>query len=204
MPKLGNVDTKPKNKIEDLSNIKTPEELYTFMASNLSYGFVDWDGKIYSPQHEGWRQGEQPEQKLQDPKELLESGYGTCWEQTELERTWFSEHDFEFKTFLLMFDKDNIGQANPAHTFLAYKKDDRWYWFENTLDKHNGTLGFDSLEDLLVHVKAIIIKNALDSHATEEDIKKCQLYEYETPAYGISPEEFISKVLEEGKRDFDE
>lgn len=194
-PKTNTPERKnPQKRTEVLKGIKTPEELFAFMRDNIKYGFVGKEGgKIYSPEHEGWGEGEQPEQELQSPEELLESFHGTCWEQTELARQWFSENNFVFKTFLLNFGSE-ISQKNPAHTFLAFSKGDKWYWFENSLDKYNGVHEFGSLDDLIEDVKSKIINNAIANGATEADIGKYKLFEYDTPAYGISTNDFISKI----------
>jgi len=188
------------NRLEKFKDIKTPEELSLFMKNNLHYGFIGKkDEKIYSPQHEGWRKGEQPEQKVQIPEELLESGFGTCWEQTELERQWFKNNNYEFKTFLLMFGPE-ISQKNPAHTMLAFKKDDKWYWFENTLDdKNNKIHPFNSLNELIEEVKGIITDNAVSNQATEEDLEKFKLYEYDAPIHNGSTDEFLSQIINKKK-----
>ncbi|MDP2812532.1 MAG: hypothetical protein Q8O32_02465, partial [bacterium] len=148
-------------RIDALKEIETPEELFAFMRDNIKYGFVGKEGgKIYSPEYEGWGEGEQPEQELQSPEELLESLHGTCWEQTEFARQWFSKNNFDFKTFILISGSE-ISQKNPAHTFLAFSKGDKWYWFENSLDEYNGVHEFDSLDSLIEDVKSKIINNAI-------------------------------------------
>ena len=188
--------TYPPDKIEAFREIKTPEDLLAFMRANIRYGFVGKkDRQIYSPEFAGWGQGESPEQELQAPAELLSSGYGTCWEQTELERNWFRENNFDFKTFLLLFGPE-ISQKNPAHSFLVFKKDNKWCWFENTLDIHNGLHEFASLEDLIENVKTIVISNAIKNGATEDDIRQFKLIEYDVPAHGLSQQDFIAQVTE--------
>ena len=200
-PKINTQELKlSKEVFKEFESTKTPEELLIFMKDNINYGLIGKkDNKLYSPKYEGWGEGEQPEQKFQNPKELLESGHGTCWEQTELERIWFSKNNFEFKTFLLMFGRD-IGQKNPAHTLLAYKKDEKWYWFENSLDKHNGIHKFENLEDLIEDVKNKLIASARKNEATEEDIKRCELYEYKTPVHSCrDKDDFVSKIIKENE-----
>jgi len=189
-------NTRPIDKIEEFKKIKTPEELLSFMKENIKYGFIGkTDKKIYSHQIEDWGEGEQPEQKLQDAKELFKSGHGTCWEQTEMERQWFGKNNFEFKTMLLMFGED-ISQKNPAHTLLIFKKNGKWCWFENTLNNHNGIHEFDNMNSLIGHVKKILTNNALNSGATEDDIKKFKFHEYDESAYSDSADEFISNIID--------
>lgn len=187
------------NRAEIFRKVNAPEDLASFMKAYIKYGFVGKkDGKIYSPEFEGWGQGEQPEQGLQDPENLLVSGYGTCWEQTELEKQWFVEHNIEFKTFLFMFGPD-ISQKHPAHTFLAFRKDDKWYWLENTLDGHNGIQEFGSLEELTEVVKKVVTDNAVRNGATEEDVSQGRLLEYDISVHGVSPQEFVGRIMAVGE-----
>jgi len=190
-----NLDSLEKNKT--FENIKTPAELLTYMQENIEYGFVGKDNnKIYSPKNSDWGIGDAfpKEYFLQSPEQLLESKYGTCWDQTELERDWFLKNNYEFKTFIAMFDKE-ISQKSPAHTFLAYKNKDKWNWFENALDKKNGIHEFENINDLINEVKEEISNNAANNGATEAEMKKFKLSEYKTPKYGCSTEEFMNNVI---------
>ena len=186
---------------QEMEKIKTPEELLAFMKERLRYGFIGKeDGMVYSPEIEGWGKGESPEPVIQSPEEALESGYGECWSQTELERAWFlaNNEEYEFKTFLLRIGSGgDVDQKNPAHTMLAYKKDDKWHWFENTWDDYNGIHEFDDLESLLDDVKNKFIS---EYGATENDIQTFKLAEYkETRPHECDDRgEFLSGVASEG------
>jgi hypothetical protein len=194
-----NESIEAKDRLEKFKKIKTPEDLLSFMKQNINYGFIGKEGeKIYSPQHDVWRNGPQPEPKIQDTEELLKSGYGTCWEQTELERRWFSENNFEFKTLLLMFG-ENISSKNPAHALLTYKKEDMWHWFENTLDNYIGIHPFNNLDNLKNEARKMLTENALKEGATEEDIQKYKIYEYDAPTHGGSTDEYILQIVEKNK-----
>ncbi len=183
---------------KSFEQIKTPAELFGYMHNNIKYGFVDKNNhKIYSPQQEGWGVGDAFPRAyyLQAPEELLASQHGTCWDQTELERSWFSKHNYEFKTFILMFGRE-ISQKNPAHTFLAYQDKNKWNWFENTLDeRNNGIHQFENFDDLVAEVKNIITNNAINNGATEEDLKKINFCEYEAPAAGCNSDKFINNII---------
>ncbi len=197
IPPAQNRDEKNKSEnLESFEKLKTPEELWRYMNTNLTYGWVGKDnGKLYSPKYEGWGVGEQPnDYYLQTPEELLTTKHGICWDQTELERLWFSKNNFEFKTFIAMFDGHDISQRNPAHTFLAYKNKDKWNWFENTLGDNDGIHEFDNLSELEENVKNIIFSNAQRNGATDEDLKKFKFCEYDQPLYGCSRDEFIDNI----------
>ena len=184
------------DKMELFEKIKTPEGLLDYMKNNLTYGWVGKDNrKLYSPKYEGWGVGEPPNNYyLQSPEELLDTKHGLCWDQTELERSWFSKNNYEFKTFIAMVGR-KISQKNPAHTFLAYKKNDKWIWFENTMEQSNGVHEFENLHDLEENVKNIISNNAVNNGATDEDLKQFLFREYEKPVYGCSQDEFVDNIV---------
>lgn len=185
----------------EFEKVKTPKELLSFMKKNIHYGFIgEQDNKIYSPEFDGWGEGEQPKAKFQNSKDLLASGYGGCWEQTELERQWFSKNKYEFKTYLIMFGKD-IGQKNPAHMFLAYKDEDKWHWFENSYEKNNGIHEYENLFDLIRDTTDKLKDSAIKNGATTEDMDKFKLFEYNSSLDDCSNgDEFLSKIIEQGKQ----
>jgi hypothetical protein len=109
--------------------IKSPEELAAFLRENNEYGFIAPDGRVCATGEEideAWE-----EYALQSPRETIQSGYGVCWDVTELERDWFAKNGYEHKTVFMMFDEEDRGL--PTHTYLAFKKDGKWYWFEHSL-----------------------------------------------------------------------
>jgi hypothetical protein len=182
---------------EKFEHIKTPEELLTFMKSNIKYGFVGKDdNKIYSPEHEDWGISEEPVHDLQSPEKLLVSKHGTCWDQTELERSWFAKHNYEFKTFLSMVNPGKeISQKNPAHTFLTYKDGEKWKWFENSLGDDNGIYEFTNLGSVIDAVKERVVNNAIRNGATEEELKNFMSLDYEKPILGCDTNKFVLDIL---------
>jgi hypothetical protein len=193
-----NPDDKNKSEnLESLEKLKTPDQLLDYMNSRITYGWIGKDnGKLYSPKYEGWGVGEQPNDYfLQTPEELLSSKHGLCWDQTELERLWFSKNNFEFKTFIAMFSERDISQKNPAHTFLTYKNKDKWYWFENAFGDYKGIHEFANLGDLEERIKNIICDSAKRNGATEEDLKKFKFCEYDKPTYGCNRNEFVEEII---------
>lgn len=187
-----------KSNLEKFENIKTPTELFSFMNHNIHYGFIGReDNKIYSPDFSDWGVGEQPEIKLQKTEDLLASGYGNCWEQTELEKKWFTKNNYRLKTFLLMFD-DKVDLQNPAHSFLAYKEGEIWNWFENAYGDNNGIHEYRDILELILDVSDKIKENAKRNGASDEMLKKAKFYEYTTSLDNCSDaSDFLSKVKKE-------
>lgn len=93
------------------SEIDTPEGLLGFMRGIEYDDFGDEDDYI-----------------VQTPEGLLASMKGVCYDQVELERKVLS--DYEPSTY---FSYRGLPiEDNPTHTFLVYKEDGGYYWFENS------------------------------------------------------------------------
>lgn len=180
--------------------INTPEELLEFMNKNIEYGIYGTDNKIYTPGTE-----EENNQfqyacvnlyELSDSKKLLKCGYGHCWDQVELERDWFSKQGYEFKTFYIMFvlDYDN---SYATHTYLIYRKENKYYYFENADYKNRGIYEFNSYEEAIRYQreKHIEYNKEIGNKIDEEILKSLKIYEYKKPKPGLTMQEFINYVL---------
>ena len=77
----------------------------------ITYGWVDVNGNKHIDVDETYA----TLYRLQAPEYLLISKCGVCWDQVELERYYFSFSDYEFKTYIIVYFKDN---TYPSHTFL--------------------------------------------------------------------------------------
>jgi hypothetical protein len=184
------------DKTKIFEKIKTPDELLVYMQGNIKYGYVGKNNqKAYTPDNEDMDSNFLEEYYLQTPEELLESKHGVCWDDVELEREWFSKQNYEFKTFLLIFAKESSNNL-PTHTFLAYKNNDKFYWFESAFKQCAGIHEFENLNDLFEDVKAKQLDYAIkNSGATSEDFKDLKLCEYEAPTPGCGAEEFIFNII---------
>jgi len=189
------------DKIKEFEKIKTPEELLSFIKDNITYGFVGRNNKkIYAHDEEAMDADFAEEYYLQSPEELLNSKHGVCWDSAELERHWFSKHNYRHKVFFMMFAKEETDL--PTHTFLAYEHDHRWYWFEHSFENHRGIHEYASLEDLVDDVKNKHYDYAVKNRkATAEDLKSLWCREYEKPEYGSGAEEFVSNIIDENPGD---
>ena len=76
------------------NDIKTPEQLLQYMDESIKYGFVDDNEKIYGPwNNQEFQQGCQTNWRLSSPERLIKVRYGHCFDQVELERDWFNNHN---------------------------------------------------------------------------------------------------------------
>ena len=184
--------TSPDKNIE-YEKIKTPSDLVNFM-DNIMYGFVGKNGKKYTQQDKEWGQDWYSQCVVQPGEDLLRTRCGTCWDQVELERDWFEKHNYEFKTIFIWFGIPEPSNY-PTHTFLAFKDNNKWFWFEHSFAAYRGIFEFNSLKELIEHVKLKQLEYAIESGvAKKEDIKMLKSYEYTKPKANLGVDEYIKHV----------
>ena len=164
------------------------QEILNLMNA-INYGYVDNKGKIHKEVDYSFSDN----YVLQAPKDLENSKYGVCWDQVELERYYFEKYKYIIKTFFIVY-YDN--EKCPTHTFLVYKKDNNYYWFEHSWNKFKGIYEYSSLNELINDVQNKFIKYQLDSDYNKDNIK---IFEYLKPKYNISVLDFF-KHCENGKK----
>ena len=208
-----NIDSE--NRREKFEKIKTPEELLSFMTENIAYGFIGKNSKEAYPT-DFKKEAEDADFKkeadaafeneyyIQSPDELLKSRLGVCWDQTELERHWFSgqKPEYNYKA-LIMFDPKDPKEGITPHTFLAFEKNKKWCWFEHSFQDLRGIHEYDTLEDLIIDVVKKIreAESNYIKKPTAEDLKNIKVCEYETPEFGSGPEEFVLPIVKKNHPD---
>lgn len=125
--------------------------------------------------------------RLQAPDSLLISKCGVCWDQVELERYYFTLSNYEFKTYIIVYFKDD---TYPSHTFLIYKKENKYCWLENAYQKYVGIHEYANLNEALTDIKEKFTLD-LDSSFDSDYLK---MYEYTTPNYNITADEFFKET----------
>lgn len=164
--------------------ISTPEELLNWMDC-IQYGWISKvDGKIYGTSEEDDENIFFREYYLQSPNQLINSKIGVCWDQAELERKWFSDHNIDCTVIYIMI---NDNKNCPTHTFLVYETEDGYYkWFEHSWGQYKGIHSYTSLKDLLMNV---ISKHQECNNDTESPIIINNICI--TPKFGSSCNEFM-------------
>lgn len=182
---------------ELMEKIKKPEELLEFMGANIKYGYVGKKNKkIYTPRDVDFDNDFDKEYFLQSPEQLLNSKHGVCWDQAEFERYWFSKQAYDFDMYFMMFVKE-VENNLPTHTFLAYKNNDKFYWFENSFGGQRGIHKYDDLEALINDVKNKHFEHSkkMDG-ATDEDFKDIKFCKYEEPVFGCDCGQFMDGIID--------
>ena len=177
---------------DNLSDIKTPEELLTFMSKNILYGYLSKEGKIYYQDDINFANDFSKNYILESEQDILKTKVGNCFDQVEFERNWFIKNNYEFKTFFMMVML-NYPNNYPMHSFLLYKDklSNKWFYFENAAFKYRGIKEFLNINAAISYVKKWY----------EEDINndfkdKIILKEYKKVEPHVNLEEYLDFILD--------
>lgn len=170
------------NKVDPIKNIQK-------IMSFIEYGYPDKNGK--NMMHTNPKLFNNDEEfdkiwKLLPPQKLMQCKCGICYDQVELERYLFTKYHFDdIETWFLSYSNKNFKMdiSKPTHTFLTYKKDNKYYWFENAWGSHKGNHEYKTLDELLNDVHTKFMK--------ENGKGKVNLTDYNKPSYGIDMIGFI-------------
>ncbi len=184
--------------------IKTPHQLLKYMHENIYYGFLSKDNKIYIDQDEEWNKNWYNNCIIQEPERLIESHYGTCWDQVELERNWFREHGYTIRTIFMIFLIDTPNNY-PTHTFLLFENNHKIFWFEHSFETEKGIHEFDTINEAIQTVKLKHLEYAINNGiAKPSDISILKCFEYSQPNPNIGVKEYLKHVLSGKNLELDE
>ena len=189
------------NLVDMYNKVNTPEELLNFM-DYIRYGFYGNDDKEYI--NDGTEESNQifqeaclTEYSLANKDKVLKYRLGQCFDQTELERTWFKEHNYEFKTIFIwfLFDHEN---TYPTHSYLIYKDNNKYYYFEHSDYVNRGIYEFNSYEEAIRFQmnKHIEYTKNMGNVVDDEIMKHIHIYEYNEPSSNITFYEYIDHILD--------
>ncbi|MEG2457774.1 MAG: ASCH domain-containing protein [Bacilli bacterium] len=168
-------------------NYYNETEIMTKM-NKINYGWMDYNHELHNDIDDSYSN----HYILQTRKEILKNNVGVCWDQVELERYYFRNNNWDIKTyFIAYYDNDKY----PTHTFLTYKKNNKFYWFEHSWELFKSIHEYSSLKELLTDVQQKYIKNELNNNCIKENLV---IREYKKPKDHISVLEFY-KHCERGK-----
>ncbi len=178
--------------MNEFDYIKNPEELLIYMDKNITYGFLGKNGKKYlDANSDNWYE----ECLVQCGKEVIKSGIGTCYDQTELERLWFEKNNYIFKTIFAWFE---VGRENdfPTHAFLIYKNNNKWYWFEHAFFDLEGIHEFNAEKEAINYFKEKHFEYAKSNcrDLLDSDKDKLVLYEYSKLKNSVGVQEYFNHV----------
>lgn len=177
-----------------MNNINSPNELLNFMSNNIEYGYLSKTGKLYHTSDKDYDSKWFSEYKLQNVKELLNNHCGNCWDQVELEREWFTNHNYEIKTIYEMVEL-NYENNYPTHSFLIYKDNNKYYWFENSDYNNRGIHTFDNFDELIKYQYNKYLELLKELNIKSNEVNNIVLKEFNKPKSGITASEYIEHVM---------
>lgn len=138
--------------------------------------------------------------RLASPSQFEKQGGGTCWDFTAYEADFFKNKLSKtwFKTIYIMFNKP---ENYPSHTFLVFKYDDEFYYFESAYQSYKGIYWGDSESDIIDFVMLNMRRDELrQSHA---DLFKytyyvCSYNANDKRTYGMNCTEFMNYMVDKG------
>lgn len=190
--------------LEEYQKIKTPESLLNFMTKHISYGIFGTDNKEYTTYQNDinseFQIACQTKYALCDKERILRYGLGVCLDQVELERFWFKEHNYNFKTFFIWF---NFEQDNnyPTHTYLVFEKNDKYYYFEHADSTNRGIYELNSYKEAILYQMNNHIKHVKKNNLpiNDEILNHIQVIEFKINNYKISMNEYYDNIVKSKK-----
>lgn len=169
----------------NLWNYYDENEIMTLME-NIEYGWIDKEKN----RHLKLDSNMEEICYLQSPKELIKTKLGICIEQVELERYYFK---YETKSYVIIYNEKDFRRL---HTFLVFKKNNKYYWFEHALTDLKGIYQYDILDNLFDDVKKKYEQFELKFKCNKDNLN---IYEYPKPKYNISINKFINNYIIKSK-----
>ncbi len=181
-----------------MNDIKTPEELLLFMSNKINYGYLGKNGRVYHYDDSDFDSDWYEQYVLENNDDLLKNLCGNCWDQVEFERDWFLKNHYEIKTIFEMV-KLNYNNEYPTHTFLIFKDNDCWYWFENADSNNRGIHKFNTLDEVLNYQYKKYVESLKTLNITKEELDKIIVTEFNKPKEHISASEYLNHVINSKK-----
>jgi len=137
--------------------IDTPEKLFKYMKENFKFGFYSsLDNKIHirnkldkinniEKDYE-YKKLLFSSYELQSFYKLLDTKCGTCFDQVMFARKWFIDHNYKIYLYYCTFHN---------HVFLVYKDNNKYCYFDTTLDKVTKIVKKNSLNEIKKYYKKI-------------------------------------------------
>ena len=121
------------NVSEDIKSIKTPEELYKFVISNITY------------KHNN---------KFNTPEDVLKTKSGDCHDQAYLLYRILKSLKYECGRIFMIEYNENSDKGGKTHTACWYKDGDKYKYIETAWGKLHGIHGpFDSINEIKKFIK---------------------------------------------------
>lgn len=130
--------------------IKTSEELMTFMNINIEYGWVDKIGEKHLNNLKGFREN----YRISSIDEMINTGLGTCIEQAKMIKDFFDRMGIENKLYCHRSyeTEENFNEEVRMHCFVLFNYNGSWYHFEHSNRPKRGIHKYESVESAIEEI----------------------------------------------------
>ena len=159
--------------------------------SSIKYGWYDKEGKL----HESLREGNFVKNyRMQSVNEVMNNTNSICWDLCEVEREFFKKTVYPFVTIFAVLKTQ---KKKPCHTFLVFKDNDCFYWFEASWNKMKGIRKYSNFDDILDDVRNNFYEF---TKSKDYDKNEIEFYVYKKPINRISCNMFYFHCMYLGKK----
>lgn len=131
--------------LKEVLDLKTPDDLWHYMHENIKYGWTNKKGEF----REYGDPRMMEEYYFHSPEETVDRQSGLCGDQVLLEKMWFDHHKIENHIVSFGFKDEKGKRIGGGHTFLVYKDNDKFYYFENAFMPCANIVEFDDFNELV-------------------------------------------------------
>lgn len=171
-----------KTKLEDIIKFNQTLNCYEYIIPNNGNPIVEIKKEDFYNYY-----------KMLTPQEFYKYKGGVCWDYVCYESHYFEKYfpDIDYKAFYCLsidVDKDTI-----THTFIIFKYDNKYYWFESSWKIKRGVYEFKSENEALNHIIYNLYK------FSESKIEKDYLLQYnalDNNLYGMTCKEYMDYMNE--------
>lgn len=144
--------------LEEIENLKHPEDVYYYMSNNIEYGWIDISGKKHIKTMKDFRKI----YRTMSLEEIIENKIGTCIEQVLLMHYLLNKINVKSKMFCCRIfepdDYDNLEEEEHMHCFILYYWNNKVYHMEHPNWERKGIYEYNSEEEAINSIVDYYIK----------------------------------------------
>jgi len=166
----------------------SPED-FNDRLNTFDYGIIHRGKNIVDPSDEEFEK----KYKTIKPANFFKHKIGVCWDYTSAEKSVF-DNNFKDVEWAKTYYIELSDKISSTHTFLVYKKDGKFHYFESSYQKHQGIHEFGSL----TAVFDFVLRNMFKDVGGKNDF---EIYEYDVNnTFNMKTLQFMNHVINTGKK----
>lgn len=152
-----------------LKEIKSPQDVFTYMQENIEYGWIDTEGNKHIKTMKDFRR----KYRISSLQEIIKNKLGTCIEQVYLMHYLFEHLGIKNKMFCCRIyepdDYGNLEEEEHMHCFLLYFYNDKTYHIEHPNFEKKGIYEYESEDEAISAIVSyyIHLRGGKESPTTE-------------------------------------